>query len=79
MSRSLFAINIFSLATFQEELAGAQFCIDGAAGPLLGRAERSTPEARRVAPKARGVDGGSARRATIMSPAITLQVSLRFC
>src|SRR5215475_14727718 len=31
---------------------------------LLGRAERSTPEARRGAPWARGVDGESARRAT---------------
>ena len=36
-------------------------------GPsLLGRAERSTPEARRVAPQARGVDGESARRAIIV-------------
>src|SRR5215469_12908552 len=33
---------------------------------LLGRAERSTPGARRVAPKARGVDGESARRATMV-------------
>src|SRR5215472_6511870 len=32
---------------------------------LLGR-ERSTPGARRVAPKARGVDGESARRATMV-------------
>jgi hypothetical protein len=30
---------------------------------LLGRAERSTPEARRGAPRARGVDGESACRA----------------
>jgi hypothetical protein len=32
---------------------------------LLGRAERSTPNARRVAPEARGVDGESACRATM--------------
>jgi hypothetical protein len=43
VSRSFFAINISSLPTFREELARAQFCIDGTAGPLLGRAERSTP------------------------------------
>src|SRR6516165_7449692 len=32
---------------------------------MLGRAERSTPEARRGAPWARGVDGENARRATM--------------
>jgi len=46
VSRSFFAISISSLPTFQEGLVRAQFCIDGAAGRLLGRAERSTPGAR---------------------------------
>src|ERR1700758_3505628 len=35
---------------------------------LLGRAERSTPEARRGAPWARGVDGESADRAIMAMP-----------
>src|ERR1700751_4597663 len=47
-SRGLFVINIFSFRF--KMLTRTQFCIDGTAVPLLGRAERSTPGARRVAP-----------------------------
>src|SRR5215475_15037035 len=55
VSRRFFANNISSLRKFQGELARAQFCIDGTPAPLLGRAERSIPRARRVAPEgARG-------------------------
>src|SRR6516165_6862848 len=39
--------------------------IVGMIAHLLGRAERSTPEARRGAPSARGIDGEGARRATM--------------
>src|ERR1700751_6495826 len=68
-SRGLFVINIFSFRF--KRPTRTQFCSDGTAVPLLGRAERSTPGARRVAPPlARGVDGESACQAT-MARAIT--------
>jgi hypothetical protein len=56
--KGFFVINIFSsfLLSFRfKRLTRAQVCIDGMATRLLGRAERSTPGARRVAPEgARG-------------------------
>jgi hypothetical protein len=65
--KSFFANYIFvGFFSFQDRLTRAQVCIDGTAAVLLGRDERSTPGARRVAPKARGVDGESARRATMV-------------
>ena len=49
------AMIIFSFSFRFKRLTRAQFCIDGMAVPSLGRAERSTPGARRVAPEgARG-------------------------
>jgi hypothetical protein len=67
--KTFFRDQHFFSSYFQRSLARAQFCIDGPTdGSLLGRAERSTP----VSPeglrrKARGVDGESARRATMVS------------
>ena len=53
--QEVFSRSTFLLFRFSRGLARAQFYIDGTASPLLGRAERSTPGARRVAPEgARG-------------------------
>jgi hypothetical protein len=53
--QEVFSRSTFPLFRFSRGLAGAQFYVDGTASPLLGRAERSTPGARRVAPEgARG-------------------------
>src|SRR5215475_15872250 len=43
VSRSFFAISISSLPYVSRGLARAQFCIDGTAGPLLGRAFAVNP------------------------------------
>jgi hypothetical protein len=71
-SRGFFVINVsFFLSFFPsflpsfrfKRLTRAQVCIDGMDGPLLGRDERSSPEARRVAPlAARGLEGESAAK-----------------
>jgi hypothetical protein len=54
VSRGFFVIT-FLLSFRFKRLTRAQVCIDGMDGPLLGRDERSTPGARRVAPEgARG-------------------------
>jgi hypothetical protein len=49
------------------DFAKAGAAIDGMAAPCLGRAQRSSPKARRVAPALaeRGLDGDSACQATI--------------
>jgi hypothetical protein len=52
--------------TFREAQR-AQICIDGSAAPLLGRAEGQPPEPEGSPRKARGVDGESACRATMVS------------
>src|SRR6202048_5614507 len=52
-SRGFFVIK-HSLLPFKR-LTRAQACIDGTDGPLLGRDERSTPGARRVAPGREGL------------------------
>jgi hypothetical protein len=67
VSRS-FSRSTFSSFPFQEARCKAQFCIDGTAGPCLaalsGQPPREPGGSRR---KARGVDGESARRATMVS------------
>jgi hypothetical protein len=67
VSRSFFAINISSFP-FREGLAQAQFCIDGTAGPpCLAALSGQPPEPGGSRRKARGVDGESACRATMVS------------
>src|SRR5215471_158180 len=68
LSRSFFVISISSLPAFQEGLVQAQFCIDGTAGPFAWpRFRGQPPEPAGSRRKARGVDGESARRATMVS------------
>jgi hypothetical protein len=53
--KKFFAISISSLPTFQEGSGERSSALMARQAPLLGRAERSTPGARRVAPEgARG-------------------------
>src|SRR5215471_17220308 len=68
LSRSFFVISISSLPAFQEGLVQAQFCIDGTAGPFAWpRFRGQPPEPAGSRRKARGVDGESARRATMVA------------
>ena len=69
VSRGFFAINISALPLRFKRLKRAQVRIHGTAGPLLGRAERSPPKARRVAPEGARVDGESACRSTMVCAA----------
>ena len=77
MSRSVFAINISSFP-FREARASAVLHLMARQASLLGRAERSPPEPGGSRRKARGVDGESARRATIVSGHITLHTYFAF-
>jgi hypothetical protein len=64
--QEVFAINISSFP-FREARASAVLHLMARQASLLGRAERSPPRARRVAPEGARVDGESARRATMVS------------
>jgi hypothetical protein len=65
--KGFFVINIFSsFLTVSRGSRERKSALMAWAVPLLGRAERSTPGARRSRRKARGVDGESACQATMM-------------
>src|SRR5215831_6908980 len=68
LSRSFFAISISSPSYVSRGFGRAQFCIDGTVGPFAWpRFRGQPPEPAGSRRKARGVDGESARRATIIA------------
>ena len=75
--KNFFRINISPLPLSFERLTRAQVCIDGTAAPLLGRAERSIPGARRVAPQ--GARGWRRKRAPSDNDVRPLRCKCHYC
>jgi len=78
--KRLVVINTFSsFLPFQENSRERSSALMAWQSPCLAAPSGQPPRARRVAQKARGVDGESACRATLMPGPIRRKCNLRFC